>query len=246
MDNEQAKFVLRAYRPSGKDAETPEMSEALERARQDPVLGRWLEEETEFDRAMIEKIREVKPPADLRESILAGAKVARPARFDWRPALLAVAACVALLVAVLLNRPVTAPDQVAAAEAFAVDYLEKLTRLDHKSASLAEVRAWIGERRPNRVIEVPPGLADVPTLGCRLADWDGREFSLVCFKSAGEGLRPEAHLFVFKREDLPLLPVRGKVRLVQRGDWAVAGWVAGESSYLLARVGDADSLRNLL
>ena len=40
MDNDQAKFILRAYRSSGKDVESTEMALALERARQDPELGR--------------------------------------------------------------------------------------------------------------------------------------------------------------------------------------------------------------
>ena len=36
MDNEQARFILKAYRSSGKDGESAEMALALEQARQDP------------------------------------------------------------------------------------------------------------------------------------------------------------------------------------------------------------------
>lgn len=246
MDNEQAKFILRAYRPSGKDQESKEMSEALAQARRDPELGHWLEEEMAFDRAMVEKLREVKPPADLKESILAGARVVRPAAFDWKPVWVALAACAAILCVIVFVSPKSESTQIAAAEEFAVDYLGKLTRLDHKAETLSDVQAWLTEHQAGHEIDVPAGLADVPTLGCRVADWEGREFSLICFKPAEEGLRPEVHLFVFKRDDLPALPERDKVRLAQHGDWTVAGWSAGESSYLMARVGDAESLRGLL
>lgn len=245
MDSEEAKFVLGAYRPDAKGGQDPQMDAALEQARRDPELGRWLEEETAFDRAMIGRLRELKPPGDLRDSILAGAKVVRPAGFDWRPLWVALAACMAILLIVMFSGPAKESVQVADAETFVIDYLEKLTRLDHKSEDLTEIRSWIGDRRPDLIFEVPAGLAGMPAIGCRLADWNGREFSLVCFKPGGQGLRPEAHLFVFRHKDLPMLPERAKVRLAQHGDWAVAGWSAGESSYLLARVGDTGSLRKL-
>ena len=246
MDNDQAKFILRAYRSSGKDDESTEMAMALERARQDPELGRWLAEESAFDRAMLEKLREIKPPADLKEQILAGRAVIRPVGFDWKPVWVALAASLAVLFAIVFLSPVTKPDQAVAAEAFAVDYLEKLTRLDHKASTLPELQSWLKSKSKSIGTGAQNGLAGVQTIGCRLADWEGREFSLICFKPGVEGLRPEVHLFVFKREDLPGLPERSEVHLAQRGDWAVAGWADGDSSYIMARVGDSGSLRKLL
>ena len=80
MDNREAKFILNAYRPGGQDASDPRFAEALEQARRDPVLERWLSEAIAFDAAMTDKLRATEVPPDLRESILAGIKVSRRLR----------------------------------------------------------------------------------------------------------------------------------------------------------------------
>ncbi|HEY5991804.1 MAG TPA: hypothetical protein VIU10_04430, partial [Candidatus Udaeobacter sp.] len=80
MDNREAKFVLSAYRPGGQDANDPRFSEPLAQARHDPVLERWFQDSIAFDAAVTEKLCAVTVPPDLRDNILAGAKVSRPLR----------------------------------------------------------------------------------------------------------------------------------------------------------------------
>ena len=82
MDNREAKFVLNAYRPGGQDASDPRFADALEQARRDPVLEHWFNESIEFDTAMTGKLCAIAVPPDLRENILAGAKVSRPLRWS--------------------------------------------------------------------------------------------------------------------------------------------------------------------
>jgi hypothetical protein len=91
MTNDEAKFILSAYRPGGHDAADPAFAEALDQARKDPALARWFEFERRFDEVMTAKIGAVTPPAGLRDAILAGARVtgkaARPPCFSpsaWR------------------------------------------------------------------------------------------------------------------------------------------------------------------
>src|SRR5712692_2933132 len=84
MDNQEAKFILTAYRPGGQDASDPRFAEALEQARRDPVLEQWFKESVAFDATVTEKLRAVRVPADLRENILAGAKISRPLRWSKR------------------------------------------------------------------------------------------------------------------------------------------------------------------
>src|SRR6266487_2814662 len=82
MDNQEAKFILNAYRPGGQDASDPRFAGALEQARRDPILDRWFGESVAFDAAVSQKLRAVEAPADLRENILAGVKVSRASRWS--------------------------------------------------------------------------------------------------------------------------------------------------------------------
>ena len=104
MKNEEAMFILNAYRPDGGDAGDATFCAALEQTRTDPVLGRWFAAQQAFDRAMCAKLGEVAPPAGLHEAILAGGKVSAASSVDqsarWRsPVWMALAASVAILLA---------------------------------------------------------------------------------------------------------------------------------------------------
>ena len=78
--NDQAKLLLSAYRPGGADATDPAFAEALAQAGRDPQLRAWLEESQRFDEAIAGKLRSVEVPANLRATILAGAKFSQPLR----------------------------------------------------------------------------------------------------------------------------------------------------------------------
>ncbi|GAB4173375.1 MAG: hypothetical protein Fur0032_12960 [Terrimicrobiaceae bacterium] len=49
MDNDQAKLILAAYCPGGKEASHPSFEEALDQARRDPGLGECLAGQQQFD-----------------------------------------------------------------------------------------------------------------------------------------------------------------------------------------------------
>lgn len=241
MDNDEAKFILQAHRPHGQDADDPKVAAALEHARRDPELSRWLEEEMAFDLAMTEKLSEYPPPAGLKENILAGGKLVHPVAFWKRPSALALAACFAVLFVLTLFSPPSKAQAQTVAE-FAADHAANRTTLGHSGESFAELRRFL----KGRDVALPPGLDGVPTMGCCEGHFDGRHFSIICFKSKGKGLRPEVHLFVFDRTDLPDLPSMHEVNLSQQGDWAVACWSSNDLSYVLARVGKKESLKELL
>ncbi|HEY5743266.1 MAG TPA: hypothetical protein VIS99_12055, partial [Terrimicrobiaceae bacterium] len=112
MDNEQAKLILQAYRPSGEDADDPFFSGALEQARVDPELAKWFAEQRAFDEAMRKALQERIPPAGLRDSILLARKLSTLPRqqlsrpFWQRPGVMALAASIIVLLAVaVLVRP---------------------------------------------------------------------------------------------------------------------------------------------
>ena len=85
MTNEEAKFIMQAYRPNGADALDVTFKASLEQSKRDASLGKWLEVQQAFDMAVAAKFRTIEPPAELRARILTGAHVSRPsARIWWR------------------------------------------------------------------------------------------------------------------------------------------------------------------
>ena len=84
MNNQEAKFILRAYRSNGVDANDAVFAEALQQAQQDPTLKAWLASQQAMDAVMAAKLKEIIPPAGLREAILTGAKVSSSQPSFWR------------------------------------------------------------------------------------------------------------------------------------------------------------------
>ena len=101
MDSREAKEILGCYRRDLDDAAEPRLAEALEFARQDPALARWLDEQTAVDAALREQFQRIPVPDDLRDKILARLRVNRRVDVRWRrPSLAAVAAGLAALAVV--------------------------------------------------------------------------------------------------------------------------------------------------
>lgn len=51
MNNDEAKFLLSAYRPGGRDAADPSVAAALDQAKRDPALASWFERQQAHDRS---------------------------------------------------------------------------------------------------------------------------------------------------------------------------------------------------
>ena len=74
MDREQARFVLRSFRPDGADSGDPDFEEALAVAADDRELGEWLAVEREQDASVAASLKDLTIPSSLRSSILAALK----------------------------------------------------------------------------------------------------------------------------------------------------------------------------
>jgi hypothetical protein len=70
MDKEQARFILRSFRPDGADGNDADFASALALAIADRDLGEWLAEERAFDAAFAKALCSVELPETLREDIL--------------------------------------------------------------------------------------------------------------------------------------------------------------------------------
>src|SRR5262245_6410082 len=88
MDKEEARFILRCFRPDGADAENPDFAEALAWAAKDRELGEWLARERAQDADFATALNSVGIPPVLREEILVslamerGAAAMYPDSFD--------------------------------------------------------------------------------------------------------------------------------------------------------------------
>lgn len=70
MDKEQARFILRSFRPDGADVNDSDFTDALALAMQDRELGEWLADERAMDAAFANSLAAVRIPETLREDIL--------------------------------------------------------------------------------------------------------------------------------------------------------------------------------
>ena len=78
MNNQEAQFILRAYRSGGQDANDPQFQEALAHVKKDPALSNWFAEEMAWDAAISAKVKQSWVPVDLKANILAGRKIVHP------------------------------------------------------------------------------------------------------------------------------------------------------------------------
>ncbi len=244
--NNQAKLLLNAYRPGGGDATDPAFAEALAQARQDPQLRTWFEDVQQFDQAIAGKLREVAVPANLRSTILAGAKFSEPRRW-WRGsriwAVAAVIAVCASAFAFWLGKD-------SGLDSWQTDSLAVLegieagtTDLDIENPQPAHLIEWLRAKAAPVPAAVPNALAAHPTFGCKMIDTNGRKVSLLCFNL---GDREQAHLFTTPRAGLKLAPPEQHPIFSRHRNWNLASWRSGEDVHMLATELDETRLRALL
>ena len=86
MDKREAQFILSAYRPNGRDAGDDRIAAARSLVESDPDLKAWFESEVRQDQVIANKLRQVQPPAGLRDQILTGMSLAEATPPWWRRA----------------------------------------------------------------------------------------------------------------------------------------------------------------
>src|SRR6267142_7139551 len=99
MNNDEAKLILQAYRPGGKDANASNFQEALKQLQISPELAVWFAGEQALDSRISHKLNQsFEPPAHLKSFLLAQRKIVRPAVW-WKKTHLqfGAAACLVLL-----------------------------------------------------------------------------------------------------------------------------------------------------
>ncbi|WP_221029106.1 hypothetical protein [Actomonas aquatica] len=259
MTNEEAKFLLQGYRPNGRDAEDPALAEALARAERDPALRNWFEREQAFDAVIAGKLREVAPPAGLRESILAGTRlseqpVAEPARRSqawWRSGwgvMLAAAAAVAMMVTLALNPSADGPVVASLPRA---ELLLKTSLADYRGAhpatphadELGTFGAWLEADGNTLATQVMPvDMEELRRLGCRAIEVSGMEMFEICFVRNGEWY----HLYIAPRDGFDPDSLHEEPMFHEQGQFVAASWSDKDYVYLVSSTSGKDALQALL
>jgi hypothetical protein len=246
MSHDEAKFILAACRPDGRDRSDPAFAAALAAVERDPELRRWFEAQQAFDRTVAAKLARIAPPPGLRETILTGAKLSAPRpRLRWRqPAWLGLAAalvCGGFLAARWALRP-AAFDAPALAAAALGDLTAAHDRHEGFPVALAAVQQHLAQ------VPLPLGRhlrldrTELAARRCRTVTLAGREMFEVCFERDGAWF----HLYVGRRDagSGPILDPHAL--LTARGELAATAWADAENIYALVTDAGAAALRRLI
>lgn len=248
MTNEEAKFILRAYRLGGQDASDPQFQEALEHLKRDPELARWFSEERKLDSCLQAKFLQASlVPPELKANLLALQKIIRPVPWWKRRAWIAAAAA---SIALILSAAALwfSPSNRARFSDFhsyvASVAAGKIERLDLNTQDVIEVRQWLQRRSAPADFLLPQGLDGMPSLGCRVLEWNGRKVSFVCFELKNKQM---AHLFVIDRAAFRDAPPKDQPAFALAGGGVTtASWSDARRVYVLASMHDERELRRLL
>ena len=231
MTTEEAKRILAAYRPGDQDRVESCFAEALQKIEKDPELARWFAQEREFNRAVAAHLGSVPVPFGLKTRILANVAPRAATKSRWMaPVAVATAALflVAQLISVWRGSGQYAPS-LSDYKQEMISFVKLEPPLEMQSLKMGPIKQWIAERKAP-LADIPPGIAAVETMGCRILSFRGHLVTLICFCHG----QTVAHLFTVDRATLPTLRPRNLPTLTSEGDWTVATWADQHYAYMLA------------
>ena len=243
MSNEEAKFILHAYRPNGADANDPAFGAALEQAKNDPALGAWFAREQAHAAAVAQRLREIAPPPGLREAILAGGRAterAKPSRAFLRGPWLALAACVALLLAVGVAVWPKSASSSHALVAFALDDVVNGRHGGHGGPEKA-LQATLASDNVHLAHGLPVDFRTLAGTGCRTLSVAGHDVLEVCFVRNGA----EFHCYIGRADEFTSDTSNGPT-FIERGALAAASWADARFRYVVVGAGSLDAVKRLL
>lgn len=244
MTNDEAKFILGAYRPGGDDSGDPSLGEALEKAQRDPALRLWFEREQAFDRAVSAQLRGLTPPAGLRGSILAGAKVSRSQRRWTIPLWIGLAAAITLTLTTWSLGPNRSGDAPLTTDALA-RFAALDVRGDHAGAVHAEDAGTVGEWLQDPAHRLLKGIpADTTRLRadrCRSVRFAGRDIFEICFKRGAV-----YHVYIAPRRRSDPAGDEAMPLFREHGTLASVSWSDAQNIYVMVTDAGEDALRRIL
>jgi hypothetical protein len=245
MNNQEAKFILSAYRANGVDANDEVFAEALQQARQDPALGAWMARQQAHDTEVVRKLREIAPPAGLRDAILTGAKVSDIHPTQWRqPFWIALGAAAAVLIVASLA---FWRDSGAAQSRALLEFALNDTARGHHGdggEAVAAAQTWLSDPQTKLSAGLPVEFADLGKVGCRTLLLNGAEVFEICFHRNGTWF----HLYATRLTPPDDSRNTNDVVMNERDQLSGALWRDPKFGYMYALVGDVglEQLKRLL
>jgi hypothetical protein len=229
VTSEQAKLVLRLYR-SRRDLEDPELSAALAQADRDPELQKWFEQHCALQRKLRNQLANLPVPQNLREAIIAGRKVARPAVWQ-KPAWLAAAAMIAVLIGIgaLWLRP-DPFERFDLYHSRIVSTVWREYQMDIRTNDLGVIRMYLARNRAPADYVLPRGLERLSATGAGKLKWGNEPVSMVCFD---RGDNQMMFLFVMNRHALKGEPGQ-KAEVSKVSQFQTVSWSDEINTYVLA------------
>lgn len=244
MKNDEAKFILEAYRANGSDASDATFAASLKQAESDPGLREWFARKQAHDSLVASKLAEISPPAGLRESILAGARAGQTTQRSWtRPVSWGLAAAAALAIAATMawwsQRGRVGADSLVE---FALNDVAHGVHDGHGQGVTA-LQGSLGQLTTHLAKGVPLDLQQLKSTGCRVLSVAGSEVVEVCFERSGTWF----HLYVSTHPSA-FRGIEPRLRSAQREKLSYATWSDSATGYRYAVVGEGsvDAIRSLL
>jgi uncharacterized membrane protein YbaN (DUF454 family) len=251
VNRDEAKTILLLYRPGTADADDPQIAGALELAKQDPELTRWLMEHRARQEALRAGFRQIAAPAGLKEQIISE-QAAQGKIISWRQsAMLAAAAIVAALVVLASLWFQHRGNE----ETFAI-YRSRMAgvalrgyTMDLATNNPAQIRAYLAQNHAPADYVLPAPLDKTAVTGCAIEGWQGAKVSMICFRT-GRPLPPgqpsDLWLFVIDRFTVKNAPPMGSRQFVQINKLMTVTWTEGDKLYVLGTEGNEQTLRQYL
>jgi len=237
MTNDQAKFILQAYRKGQDVSDSPEMEAALKLLEESHELQQWYEEDQAFDNAFALKLENLEIPKGLDQKILSQVltKKDNVIEFPWWKqfsVLGAVASYVLVIGLILLptgsNHFVETVMTVETFQEFANQSLKNSFAFNARSKDWGTLVQYLNEHGTPAPDSLPDNMDQLPPVRCMTLEFDQKPVGMICF-----GKNSKSHLFVINAEDFPQMPKR-QIPILEENSFATSAyWTGNERDYLL-------------
>lgn len=257
MTENEAKEILKLYRPGTADAADPSFAEALALCERDGELNKWFAEHCALYSALRAKFKQIVVPEGFKEQIVAERKVRTSTTPRWQKAVIlagAVAVVALILFQVQSHWQPSERHDFATYSSYMVGYaVRDYGRMDLYTNDLNAIRQYLAQKGAIADYELPNNLEkNAKPAGCvATMTWQGKKVSMICFQT-GRPVRPglpsDLWLFVTDRSSASSPPKDSKPVLREGPEpgVATASWTVGNRIYILAVEGDKELLGRFL